>query len=89
MNIQELDKETIDQRFAALFEQVVSQPQEWAETDLVFQDGHLSQGFADVNFMMARDLNGNSFLYSSEENGSHLFSVVSNSGAEFFTIKHR
>ena len=87
MNIQELDRDTIDQRFAALFEQVVGQPEQWAEADLVYQehpDG--DGGFGDVEFMMARDLNGNSYLYSSEQNGSHFYSVVAQ-GAEFFTIK--
>ncbi len=85
MNIQELDQKTIDQRFAALFDQVVNQPEQWAEADVVFHDEQ-GRRFEDVDFLMARDHNGNSYLYSNERNGSHLFSVVGQ-GAEFFTIK--
>ena len=78
----------IQERFEKLFQQIVSDAidcTEWSQTDIVFRGGQFSNSFHDVEFLMASDQNGSSFLYSSQNSGNSIYSVVGEGAKISFT----
>ena len=88
-NVKELSKDEIRVRFENLFEQIVADEVncgEWQQTDVVFRNGQFSSSFADVEFLMASHHNGASLLYSSEQQGSSVYSVIGRGSRVSFTL---
>jgi len=88
-NVGELSKDEIRVRFESLFEQIVADEVncgEWQQTDVVFRNGEFSSSFADVEFLMASHQNGASLLYSSEKQGSSVYSVISRGSRVSFSL---
>lgn len=74
------------EKFEELFQTIVegkAQDQELVNADVIFLADHHTCNFSDVDFMMATDRNGASYLYSVEHNGSCFFSVIDEQGHEF------
>ena len=89
-NVKELSKEDIRARFETLFEQIVKNEVncgEWQQTDVVFRNGQFSESFQDVELLMASHQNGASLLYSSQDQGSNVYSVIGNGSRVSFTYR--
>lgn len=50
--------------------------EDWSDIDIVYRNAQSSGTFAEVELMMVRDHNGNSYLYSAQTSGNSLFSVT-------------
>jgi 3'-phosphoadenosine 5'-phosphosulfate sulfotransferase len=89
-NVIELDQTEIRARFEGLFEQIVRDEVncgEWQQADVVFRNGQFSQSFQDVELLMASHHNGSSLLYSSQGQGSNVYSVIGNGAKVSFTYR--
>ena len=76
--IKEVSKEEISARFEELFKELTSDVKKQVKDgDVVFRNGLAQGSFDSVDFMMATDRNGTSYLYSVQPNGNSLYSVVS------------
>ena len=87
---EEMNREQIRNNFDRLFKDIVKKGvghEQWCETDIVFRNGKKSSNFGDVEFLMANHHNGSSFLYSSQRQGSSLYSVVSSESSVSFSYR--
>lgn len=88
-NVKEMSQNEIRVRFENLFQQIVADEVncgEWQQTDVVFRHGQFSSSFEDVEFLMASHQNGASLLYSSQQQGSSVFSVISRGSRVSFSL---
>lgn len=89
-NVIELSQDEIRDRFEQLFQQIVSDEVncgEWQQADVVFRNGKFSKSFQDVELLMASHSNGASLLYSSQDQGSNLYSVIGHGVKVSFTSR--
>jgi 3'-phosphoadenosine 5'-phosphosulfate sulfotransferase len=89
-NVKELSQADIKARFEKLFEQIVQDEvncTEWQQADIVFRNGQFSKSFQDVELLMASHASGSSLLYSSQNQGSNVYSVIGNGARVSFTLR--
>lgn len=83
-------QDKIQAHFQDLFHDIVLEQvhcKKWQGADIVFRNGKKSSNFDDVEFLMANDSNGASLLYSSQDQGSSVYSVISENSRVTFTIR--
>ena len=87
-SLKESYQEKIQAHFEELFRDIVLEQvkcSKWQGADIVFRNGKKSSNFDDVEFLMASDSNGASLLYSSQDQGSSVYSVISANSRVTFT----
>lgn len=87
-SLKELYKDKIQAHFEDLFQDIVLEQvkcTKWQGADIVFRNGKKSDNFEDVEFLMANDSNGASLLYSSQNQGTSVYSVISENSRVTFT----
>lgn len=89
-NVKEMTKDQIKAQFEDLFRTLTLEnpaPDEWPQADIVFRNGQASGNFSDVEFLMASDRNGGSLLYTSQQQGSSIYSVISGGARVSFSCR--
>ena len=89
-SVQETNHQEIQKQFEDLFRDLIAdsvESEDWQQADIVFRDGRATDDFQDVEFLMANHQNGSSLLYSSPQNGSSLYSVISGESRVSFSIR--
>lgn len=89
-NLKSLTNGEIKEQFETLFRQLVTSElpcRQWQQADIVFRNGKASDNFADVEFLMANHQNGTSLLYTSQSQGSSVYSVVGRERRVSFTCR--
>lgn len=89
-SVQETNHQEIQKQFEDLFRDLIAdsvESEDWQQADIVFREGKVTDDFHDVEFLMASHQNGSSLLYSSPQNGSSLYSVISGESRVSFSIR--
>lgn len=86
-HFREVTKEEISARFQELFRELTSDVKsEVQDGDVIFRQGQTRGSFEFVDFMVATDRNGASYLYTVQANGNSLYSVVSGNTKRHFVL---